>query len=521
MAGPKTSNTMKRSPLLLLFGLCALRLYAQTQDFSPRANRLQQHVEFLASDALRGREAGTDDALRAAQYIVSQFSDAGLKPLYQNWLVPFSAPSSDYSSVLGDKLGSQVDGIMNSMSDGKSFHNVVAVIEGSDSLLRQEIIIIGAHYDHLGVKNGKIFNGADDNASGTAAVIELARALMQQRDQLKRTVILCAFDAEELGLYGSKALARQLENQKNIRLMMSIDMVGWYKQSGYLELMGTGTLVDGRSMAKELAQSQNLKVRCKSVETSIFTATDTEPFAKQGIPTLAITTGTKSPYHKPEDDAELIDYEGLDQIVEYLSSLTLKMSQDPSLCASGRLALKHGGRDPLFSMGVSLGLNHTRLNFPGAAFTTRNKLGWECGLPMRFTLNPIVISSGLYYTHGRTQIPTLDPATSSASYTQTNKLRLNSLTIPIGAYYNFGARTPNIDVLLGGGIYFSNLLSPDTAAGFPTQDAFGWHIGYEMKVGCISWSLSGLWQINSLLKPSETPRVLPAMTRFSLTYYLW
>ena len=83
---------------------------------------------------------------------------------------------------------------------------MVGVIEGSDPELKNEYIVLGAHYDHLGVRNGKVYNGADDNASGSAALIEVARELFSKRDSLRRSVIIAAFDAEELGLWGVQSL---------------------------------------------------------------------------------------------------------------------------------------------------------------------------------------------------------------------------------------------------------------------------------------------------------------------------
>ena len=96
-------------------------------------------------------------------------------------------------------------------ANGTDYKNVVAVIEGSDPVLKDQYIVLGAHYDHLGVKKGQIYNGADDNASGSAAIIEIARALEPQRGSLKRSVVIAAFDAEELGLYGSNHLAARLD----------------------------------------------------------------------------------------------------------------------------------------------------------------------------------------------------------------------------------------------------------------------------------------------------------------------
>lgn len=151
---------------------------------SAQQQRLTNHVYFLASDSLRGRDAGSTEAAKAAAYIAQQFEGIGIEPYFEGgWYHGF-----EYA--------------------GRSCKNVVGIIHGADTALRHELIVIGAHYDHLGVgRNGKIYNGADDNASGTATIIEMAHILKDK--PLKRSVMIAAFDAEEKGLHGSAALAKE------------------------------------------------------------------------------------------------------------------------------------------------------------------------------------------------------------------------------------------------------------------------------------------------------------------------
>ena len=163
---------IKKFVLCIVLATLGVSMFSQT-----RQERLTGHVYYFASDSLRGRAAGSEDAAKAAAYIVNEFKSIGLKPFYEDWYMPFT-------------------------KNGNSYKNVVAVLEGNDPVLKNQYIVIGAHYDHLGVKNGKVYNGADDNASGSAAVIEIARALYANRDKLDRTVVIAAFDAEELGLFG-------------------------------------------------------------------------------------------------------------------------------------------------------------------------------------------------------------------------------------------------------------------------------------------------------------------------------
>ena len=138
---------MKKLAICILPALMAVSIssFAQT-----RQERLTEHVYYFAADSLNGRAAGSEDAAKAAAYIVKEFESIGLKPFYDDWYMPFT-------------------------TKGVNYKNVVAVIEGSDPVLKDQYIVLGAHYDHLGIKKGQIYNGADDNASGTAAVTEVAR----------------------------------------------------------------------------------------------------------------------------------------------------------------------------------------------------------------------------------------------------------------------------------------------------------------------------------------------------------
>ena len=342
--------SIKNLPICLLVAFMAPMALSYSQT---RQDRLTEHVYYFASDSLHGRAAGSEDAAKAAAYIVDEFESIGLKPLYDDWYMPFTTKGTNYK-------------------------NVVAVLEGNDPALKDQYIVLGAHYDHLGIKKGEIYNGADDNASGTAAVIEIARALYPQRESLKRSVVIAAFDAEELGLYGSTALAHRMidEDSLDVRLMMSIDMVGWYKATGQLSMMGVATIRNG----KKVLESDKINLKFTRFEWSPVTATDTEGFAKRHVPTLAVSTGLKSPYHKPEDDADLIDYEGLDKVTDYLTDLTLSVASDENFSSSGRVARKHLGKMPTLEVGVSLASGRSHFEFPKAAFDGKSGYTYGAGL---------------------------------------------------------------------------------------------------------------------------------------------
>ena len=219
---------------------------------------------------------------------------------------------------------------MSFQRDGKQYTNVVALIEGGE--LKDEYIVLGAHYDHLGEKSGQIYPGADDNASGSAALIEIARELSAHREDLKRSIIIAAFDAEEIGLYGSTYLAEFLDalvGIDKVKLMMSVDMVGRYADTHKLVMEGVATIKNGRVLAKGAGERHSINVKAKNFETSVLTATDTEAFARMQVPTLAVSTGLHPQYHKPTDTPDLIDYDGLDRISLCLTDFAMDAATLP------------------------------------------------------------------------------------------------------------------------------------------------------------------------------------------------
>lgn len=508
--------TVRTCLLLVLLALTAVAGQAQTQDYSPRAERLKGHVYYLASDELRGRGSGSADAYKAAQYVAEQFAQIGLTPLFGQYLVPFEGGSDYANSSMGENLGSMVDQMMSTAIGNRRFYNVAAVIEGSDPELKRQYIVLGAHYDHLGAPGGVIHNGADDNASGTACLIEVARQLMEHRDELKRSVVICAFDGEELGLYGSIALAKRLAD-RDVRLMMSLDMVGWYRQSGYLKLEGTSTLEGAHALLQELAREKELNVRCKGVETSFLTATDTEPFAKQGCPTLAVTTGLKSPYHKPEDDAELIDYEGLDRISDYISDFTLRLASQPQLESTGRRAFKHGGKREPFEMGLALGLNSMSLSFPQSHLFTSSRLGWQGGITLRYNLTRnLSLRAAALYEQERTYLPAISvDGTSEFRLDASTGIRVSSLTVPVGLYCG---NTFSLGAGLYLGLPLSHTMQPDLEPS-KHNGGFFWSIGVGL--GRFDCQFACHFALSNYLASATAPTIKSTTTLFTINYYLW
>ncbi|MFT3701630.1 MAG: M28 family peptidase [Agriterribacter sp.] len=204
--------------------------------------------------------------------------------------------------------------------------NIVGIIKGSDATLSNEYIILGAHYDHLGYGGYgtgslqpdtiAIHNGADDNASGTAALMAIAAELSHNRDSLKRSVIIIAFSAEEEGLLGSQYFVNHLPVPKgSIKVMLNMDMVGHLNTEHQLYMGGAGTFPGGVDFMKKTGEGSalNLVVHAGSVGGS-----DHVSFYQKGISCVGLHTGGHPQYHKPSDDVELINKDGIEQVAKYI-----------------------------------------------------------------------------------------------------------------------------------------------------------------------------------------------------------
>lgn len=500
-------NIMKKAFFfILLFSVLAIAGMAQTQQ-----QRLQKHVYYFAADSLRGRSAGSADAAKVASYIENEFRQMGVAPLFDSYRYYFALQGT--SVVAAELMGAQSDA---------NYCDVVGVIEGSDPVLKNEYIVLGAHYDHLGVKNGKVYNGADDNASGSAAIIEVARQLMEHRSQLKRSVVICAFDAEEIGLYGSKALASKFASAGmigKVKMMLSIDMVGWLQQGKALRLTGTGTLKGCAKMLDQVADQVGIPVRTSGFESSPFTATDTEPFAKYGVPTLAVTTGLKSPYHKPGDDAELIDYPGLDLVANYITALALRMADEQQpLVPTGRLAGKHCQHYKSFEVAPTIGYISTKMKFPNTMFGCDDQLGLHAGFNANWNFaRHFALNSAVLYEYARAPYPNLaNPFDAPMQYRQ------QSVVVPLQLrYHTMGS----IDFGVGfGGFYgyrFAGSLSSDTR--FDNQHQYGIMWSFEMRTANLFFDFSFYYQLNTLI-PQTAGSIVPDALKngfsFTLGWYL-
>jgi Zn-dependent M28 family amino/carboxypeptidase len=291
----KPAIAMKRAPyliiaLLLFPGVSCSQDPTEETAFTPQvdADRLLSHVEILSSDAYMGRRSGTEGGQMAQAYVQQQFTEMGLQSACSESFVqsfPFTA-----------RDGSTQEGV-----------NLIGVIPGTGNAPGS--IVISAHYDHLGTQNGSVYNGADDNASGTAALIELARELLVEPPV--HDVVIAAFDAEELGLVGAKAYVRSdCFQAADVRMNMNMDMVS-RNEAGELWASGTYHYPFLKPMLDAVPRPPGVTVLFGHDEpTDGYNdwtgASDHAPFHTAGVPFIYFGVEDHAGYHNPSDDFEAI-----------------------------------------------------------------------------------------------------------------------------------------------------------------------------------------------------------------------
>jgi hypothetical protein len=250
-----------------------------------------------------------------------------LKDIY-NQIVETKTPSSFELSNASVDLSTEVKEV-----EAISW-NVGGYIEGNDPELKNEWIIIGAHYDHLGMggegslyrgDEPQIHNGADDNASGTTGVLELAEKLASEKDKLKRSIAFFTFSGEERGLLGSAYLVDNLPFPvEDAITMINMDMIGRLKDSSLI-VYGTGT----SSNWKDILNIHNKYGFKITFNDEGFGPSDHSSFYGKKIPVLFFFTGTHEDYHKPSDDTEKINFTGEENILQYVYNIVTDIDQNP------------------------------------------------------------------------------------------------------------------------------------------------------------------------------------------------
>ena len=279
--------------LLLIFSLEACR---GEQEITVEETR--KTLSYLASDELEGRKPGRAGNFKTVSFIRKEFKSYGLETHLQKFTYTFR-----WRVGLFRWRTVQIETM-----------NVIGVAKG----VSDEHILVGAHMDHLGVgNNGDVYNGADDNASGTTAILELDEAIGKSNNKPKHTIVFVAFNAEELGLLGSKYYVNNpLLPLDKCNLMINMDMVGRLR-GGDLTAQAGNLPTSVKRLVHELDDNYPFDVTI----TPAGNRSDHAPFNRKGVPVLFFHTGTHPQYHRPTDDAELINYEGIVQISKFVLDL--------------------------------------------------------------------------------------------------------------------------------------------------------------------------------------------------------
>ena len=279
---------------------------------------ISKHIKILADDKMNGRQTGSAGERMAIDYIQKEFKKLKLVPKGVN----------GFEQAFTFKGGTHGTG-----ADGTG-HNVVAFLDNGAA----KTIIIGAHFDHLGLgengssldanPKGKIHNGADDNASGVAGVLELARYFAKNKTKEQSNFLFICFSGEELGLHGSKYFTEKpTVDIGSVNYMINMDMIGRLNPTTKnLSVSGTGTSAEWETLFKNNGSSLNIKTDSAGIGPSDHTS-----FYLKNIPVLHFFTGSHSDYHKPSDDWDKINYSGEKEVLNLIISVIKKLDDQPKL----------------------------------------------------------------------------------------------------------------------------------------------------------------------------------------------
>jgi hypothetical protein len=319
--------------LFILFVIVTLQCFSQKKDQKLEKSSLKFSIpidtmevkadeKFLASYELEGREISGNGIKAAAKYIATQFEGIGLRSFGNSYIQKFFAKAK-------------------SIKDSIETANVIGYIEGSDPKLKTQFIIFSAHYDHLGIsKEGEVYNGADDNASGVTSVMNIAKAIQKSKVKPKRSLMFIAFSGEEKGLLGSYNFVNYpMVPINNIYAVLNMDMIGRtdpkHDSLGIRDYIYViGPKISGGKSVKIIEQvnkeSGNINLDYSfdilSDPNRWFFRSDHFPFAKQGRLGIRFFDGGHIDYHKTTDKIEKIDFELLYKRMNFIGYLGLKFA---------------------------------------------------------------------------------------------------------------------------------------------------------------------------------------------------
>jgi hypothetical protein len=275
----------------------------------PELARLKAHVATLASPEFGGRSG--DGARKAEAYVTEAFQSLKLKP-------PFDG---SFTQDIPGKAPGEVAG-----------RNVGGVIEGDDPTLKGQWVILSAHYDHLGVRNGVLYPGADDNASSVAMMLEVARSIVEGGERPRRSVMFVAFDLEENGLWGSRYFVQHPPVPLDqVALFLTADLLG--RSLGgvcdpFVFVIGTETSPALRPAIEKAAAGEPMQVGMLGADLLVIDRSDYGPFRARKIPYLFFSCGESPQYHSPRDVPETLNYPKLEAISRMIARIVRTEASD-------------------------------------------------------------------------------------------------------------------------------------------------------------------------------------------------
>ncbi len=295
-------------PVLFLVTFASMERLAQAEDLTgPRQDRLESFVKILASPELEGRRG--EGARKTAALLIREFERLKLEPMFQGKYVQ-EIPAAEPGRIQG--------------------RNVGGLIRGSDPAIRDDWVIVSAHFDHLGMSGEVLYPGADDNASGVAMMLEVARSIAGASAPPRRTIAFIGFDLEEVGLFGSRYfVAHPPVPLERVALFITADMIG-RSLAGICErhvfVLGTEHTPALRPWIEEAAKEKPLAVGLLGSDLLVLNRSDYGPFRNRRVPYLFFSTGENPRYHSPEDRPETLDYSKLAAISQVIHALTVKVA---------------------------------------------------------------------------------------------------------------------------------------------------------------------------------------------------
>ncbi|MFK8275895.1 M28 family metallopeptidase [Capnocytophaga cynodegmi] len=297
----------------------------------------EAHINFLADDALEGRESGFQGGRIARNYIVSQLRQIGVEPFFSDgYLQHFSAYRADSQSK-ELKRYTVVDSVVNRLKTSTHYRlemaNVLGMIKGKKA---DEYVIVGAHYDHLGMdkylEGDQIYNGADDNASGVSAVLQLAKAFKKSGEQPLRTIIFAFWDGEERGLLGSKYFTDNCSFRNQIKAYLNYDMIGRNnrpEQPNYFVYFYTASHpIFGDWLKSDIQKYKiDLQPDYRAWDNPIG-GSDNASFAIHKIPIVWFHTDGHPDYHKPTDHSDKLNWEKIVEITKASYLIFSRLAND-------------------------------------------------------------------------------------------------------------------------------------------------------------------------------------------------